>query len=285
MKKAGKLFLNNLFKSFIVITLLLLVGVLSYHTVFKLFHIPQEEEKAALRPASDPVNITTATIDDVSKNLIYCVDDNGDVTRLLLEVFNCEERKLKYFTIPTQTRITMSDELYRELILINPSVPQIMKLSGITKHFPEEASYEYGVLLIEELLDIKLSYYTVVPSDLYESVFVAEEAFRIAEAEPGSYQGAEAGAYPREVFSEEFVTEIHNMKTEEELKSYLEATYESVISNLSFEGKMNYFDSYLKLTAGNITFEVIAGENTNSAYVIDRSGAAKQIALICTKSR
>lgn len=283
MKKAGKLFLNGLFKSFIFITLLLLAGVLSYHALFRLFHIPEEVDKVSLSPTPEPESITTASIDDISKNLIYCVDDNGEVIKFLLEVFNCAERKLSYFTIPAQTRITMSDNLYRELILVNPTVPQIMILSGITKHFPEGASYEYGALLIEELLDLKLSYYTVVPSDLYETVFVTEEAVRIAGAEPSSNQIAGGRAYPREVFSEEFLTKLHKIKTEDELKSYLEAGYESIISNLSFEGKLNYLDSYLKLTTGNIDFEVIAGENTNSAYVIDKSGAAEQIALICAK--
>lgn len=285
MKKAGKLFLNGLIKSFIFLTLLIFAGVLCYHAVFKLFHIPEEVEEVSLRPTPEPESITTPSIDDISKHLIYCVDDNGEVIKLLLEIFNCEERKLGYFTIPVETRITMSDNLYRELMLVNPSVPQIMKLSGLTKQFPEEAFYEYGVLLIEELLDMKLSYYSVVPSGLYESVFATEEAVRISNGMPDAEQGDGARVYPREVFSEEFMIGIHNFKTEEELRDYLEMIYDDITSNLSFEDKMNYLESYLKLTAKNITFEVIAGENTNSAYMIDRSGAAKQIAGITGQTR
>lgn len=285
MKKAGKIFLNGLLKSFIFFTLILLVGVLSYHAISGLFHIPEKVEKVSVMPPAETDSITTPSIDDISKHLIYCVDDNGDVRKLLLEVFNCAERKLCYFTIPAETRITMSDSLYRELMLVNPSVPQIMKLSGITKHFPEGTSYEYGVLLIEELLDVKLSYYTVVPSGLYESVFVTEEAAHISGAEPDSDQEENIRIYPREVFSEEFITGIHNIKTEDELKGYLEGVYDDITSNLSFEDKMNYLDSYLKLTSRNITFEVIAGENTNSAYVIDRIDAAKQIAGITARAK
>lgn len=284
MKKAGKVFLNGLIKSFICIALVLGAAVLSYHSVFHMFHIPEDVEEVSAVTVREQESITAATLDDISKNLIFCVDDNGEVIKLLLEVYPCAQKRMSYFTIPVETRITMSDSLYQKLILINPSVPQIMKLSGITKHFPEGTAYEYGVLLVEELLDTRMSYYTVVPAKLYETIFQTEEQETVSK-ETGSNQGDGDKTYPREVFSKDFLSMIHNIQTEEELGAYLEEVYEEVQSNLPLEDKMNYLESYLKLTPGRITFELIAGEKTNSAYVIDRSKAAEQLALVTGQVR
>ncbi len=278
MNKAGKIFLNGLLKSFICIALVLGAAVLSYHFAFRLFHIPEDVEEVTAGFVTEQQRITTASLEDISKNLIFCVDDSGEVLRLLLEVYPCAQKRMSYITIPVETRIMMSDTLYQKLILINPSVPQLMKLSGITKHFPEGTAYEYGVLLIEELLNIKLSYYTVMPIELYESVFRTEEPNEAA-MESGDGPERVEGAYPREIFSKDFLTRIHNIRTEEELRDYLEEVYEELQSNLPLEDKMNYLDSYLKLRIDSITFDLIAGEKTNSAYVIDRSKAAEQLTL------
>ena len=283
MNKAGKIFLKGLLKSFISIALVLGAAVLSYHAVFRLFHIPEVEGVSA-SPIRQQKRITTATIDDVSKHLIFCVGDDGEVIKLLLEVYHCAQKRMSYFTIPIETRITMSDTLYKELILVNPSVPQIMKLSVITKHFPEETAYEYGVLLVEELLNIRMSYYTIVPLGIYESVFQTEGPVEDRK-EPGSGQVEVERVYPKEIFSKKFMSKIQEFQTEEDLRIYLEEVYEEIESNLSLDAKMNYVDSYLKLPPGNITFELIAGKKTNSAYVIDRSKAAEQLARITGQVR
>ncbi len=284
MKKAGRIFFTGLLKSFICIVLVLSAAVLSYHSVFRFFHIPEDVEKVSIGAVREQESITTATLDDISKNLIFCVDDNGVVIKLLLEVYPCAQKRMSYFTIPVETRITMSDSLYQKLILINPSVPQIMKLSGIAKHFPEGTAYEYGVLLVEELLDTKMSYYTIVPVELYETIFQTEEQ-ETAPIGDGSSQGDGVRTCPREIFSKDFLSMIHKIQTEEELKAYLEEVYEEIQSNLPLEDKLNYLESYLKLTPASITFDLIAGEKTNSAYVIDRSKAAEQLALVTGQAR
>ena len=279
MKKAGKLFIKGLIKSCIGVALLLGVAAISYRLVFRLFHISEETKEAVAEYAGEQEVLLKASVDDISKHLIFCVDEEGEVIRLLLEVYHCAQRRMCYFTIPTDTRITMSDSLYQKVMLVNPSVPQMMKLSGITKSLPEESAYEYGVLLIEELLNIKMSYYTIVPVGVYGTVFETEGAEEEAGA-PAKDGGKVERAYPREVFSKEFLTRVHNFQIEEDVNHYLEEMYEEIDSNLSLVDKRNYIDSYLKLTSGDISFEVIAGEKTNSAYLIDNSLAAEQLARI-----
>lgn len=277
MNKAGKLFLRGLLKSFIGVALVLGIAVLSYHFASRLLYFPKEEKHVATAAyEEEKEKLTTASVDDISKNLIFCVDEQGEIKKLLLELFLCEQRKMYYLTIPIETGITMSDSLYKKLTLVNPSVPQILKLSAITRHLPEETVYEYGVLLVEELLDLKMSYYTLVPVTVYDQVFRTEEP-----AEDGKGETA----YPREIFSEDFLTMMHNIRTEEELKAYLEDIYEEIDSNLSVEDKMNYLDSYLKLTPAGISFELLAGEKTNSAYVADKGKISEQLARMTGRAR
>lgn len=282
MNKAGKLFLKGLLKSFIGVTLLLGVTLISYHFVSRLFYIPEEEKTVSAGHTEGEEAIIRASVDDISRNLIFCVDEQGEVRRLLLEVFHCEQGRLYYLTIPTETGITMSDSLYRRLILVNPSVPQLLKLSGITEHFPKESAYAYGVLLVEELLKIKMSYYTVMPAPTYDKIFQTEEPTEtVGEAGEGKGQTI----YPREIFSEGFISVIQHIRTEEELQRYIEELYEEIESNLSLEDKMNYFDSYLKLAPARITFELLAGEPKNSGYVPDGDKVAEQLARITGQVR
>jgi hypothetical protein len=197
-------------------------------------------------------------LDDVSKNLIFCVNEkNGEITKLLLEIFPCAKHKLYYITIPVQTQFTMSDTLYRELVLVDPAIPQVIKLSGITKYFPEDKLYDYGVLLLEDLLKLKLSYYTVVPDSVYHSIFVTEET--------------------REIFTPEFDEFRKTLKTEKQVSDYLKTFYDTISSNLSVTDKLKYTESYLGLTYEDIFFDRIAGNQTNSAYVIDTAKAAEQL--------
>lgn len=261
MKNAWRMFLSGLIKSLIFMFFLFGVGILSYKAVLHIFHIPESPLKVSPETAADSQDITTATVDDISKNLIFCVDQkNGEITKLLLEIFPCSQHKLYYITIPVQTQFTMSDSLYRELVLVDPAIPQVIKLSGITKYFPEDKVYEYGVLLIEDLLKLKLSFYTAMPDSVYHSIFVTEET--------------------KEIFTPEYDEFLKTLKTEKQVNDYLKTFYDTISSNLSVTDKLKYTESYLGLTLGDISFEPIAGNQTNSAYVIDAAKAEEQLSAM-----
>ena len=276
MNKAVKLFLRGLTKSLICLLFLIGVGVLSYKVVIYFIHIPEEEAVVAFDTTSVREPITEASVDDISKNLIFAVDEEtGHITKLILEILHCEGRKLYYITIPIQTQFTMSDTLYQKLILEDPAIPQLIKLSGITNYFPVDTVYDYGVLLVEDLLGIKLSYYTAIHKSIYENIFITEET-------PIGETLLEAGEFPREVLSADYIELTKTITTQEKLKSYIEELYPLITSNLALADKMNYLDSYSSLTRNNIYFELIAGEDTNSAFVVDIAVAAKHLKDIIT---
>lgn len=276
-KSAGKMFLSGFFKSFLFFVLFIVIGTISYKLVMYVFDIKyiDSREEDNIPPAVEEQGIITeAKIDDVSKHLIFCIDEaDGSIKKLVLEIFNCEAHKLFYITIPIKTQFTLSSSLHKELVLIKPSIPQFLKLSAITGYLPKETVYEYGVLMIEDLLNINISYYSVVPQKLYDTVFSTE-----TNNQKELNNETSDKFYPREVFSDRFLEFLHTIKTETELRNYIEDIYTQIESNLKLEDKLMYMDSYLKTPGENISFEVISGKESNSAYTIDEDAVKKQLA-------
>jgi len=272
-KSARKIFAKGFLKSLLFFILFATITLGSYKLVMH-FYGPSDFDIIEIIPSvNKQTTITVASIDDVSKHLIYCVDEEtGDITKLILEIFDCENVMLYYITIPIKTQLTLSDSLHRELVLIKPSIPGFLKLSAITGYLPRETVYDYGVLMIEELLNIQISYYTVVPQSIYNSVFETE----IIKQKANSVQSS-GESFPREVLSDGFLEHLHTINTESGLRSYIEELYTKVSSNLSYKDKLNYMDSYLNTCGKDIVFEVIAGVDSNSAYTINEIEATNQL--------
>jgi hypothetical protein len=303
-KSAGKQFVGSFIKSIIIVLILITVGASTYIVVTQFLNISGPGAAETFKE-KEPESITEAKVEDISKNLIYCVDEKtGEINKILLEIYHCGNKKLTYLTIPVRTQFTMTNTLYRELVPINPAIPQIIKLSGITKYFDETSQYEYGVLLIEDLLKIKVSYYTIIGQSIYETMFVTEEIKTVNEPEqevknsdiqePDSQEEAEREeadrdetqsetlatvprSVPREVFSEAYITFLQTLNTAEEISNYIEDSYSSLQSNLTVTQKMNYLDSYSQTPLENVSFEVISGADQNSAYILDKEKASLQI--------
>lgn len=272
-KSARKIFAKGFLKSLLFFILFAAITLGSYKLVMR-FYGPSDFDIIEIIPSvNKQTTITEASIDDVSKHLIYCIDEEtGDITKLILEIFDCENVMLYYITIPIKTQLTLSDSLHRELVLIKPSIPGFLKLSAITGYLPRETVYDYGVLMIEELLNIQISYYTVVPQSIYNSVFETE----IIKQKANSVQSS-GESFPREVFSDGFLEHLQTINTESGLRSYIEELYTKVSSNLSYKDKLNYMDSYLNTCGKDIVFEVIAGVDSNSAYTINEIEATNQL--------
>ena len=204
-KSAGRMFIRGLLKSLLFFLFFALISIAVYNLVMHLYGIENERVIDVIPPVKKQTIITEASIDEVSKHLIYCVnEDTGDIEKLILEIYDCERLMLYYITIPIKTQLTLSDALHKELVLVKPSIPGYLKLSAITGYLPEETVYEYGVLMIEELLDIEISYYTVVPQSIYDQVFETE----LLKSKVNSQEGRIN--IPREVFSDEFRAFTYN---------------------------------------------------------------------------
>lgn len=299
MKKKQKhniksMFLKGLLQSFFIVVILLGAGVLGYNTTMKLWMTDEEAPEVTQAPESTPQPITTASVDDISKNLIYCYD-GGKITGLVLEIFHCEKKQMTYITIPLDTQFTMSDTLYKKLIVVQPATPQIIRLSSITRYFEPDLVFDYGVLILEDMLKLKISYYTVVPQELYDTIFSEQEIAQKADQKNVMDETGMAGnadnsnkldvtkdaedtaKVPAFVFTDDYRKFMEGIKTEEELKSYIEDIYPSLITNLSLQDKMNYLESYVNTQPINVTFERLPGKQLNSGFILDEIKTSERL--------
>ena len=268
-QSAMKMFVLRFLTSFIALFLLIGVGVFSYQMVMHFWEVPIETPIRSEIKEQEKEVITPVRLDDISKNLIYCIDDEtGEIIKMTLEIYRCSEKKAYYITIPIRTQFTMSNSLYRRLVVISPAIPQVVKLSNITKYFNIETAYEYGCLWIEDLLKIDISFYTAIPEPLYQTMFTSSTSLNIEE-QP---------LIPIEIFTESYMEYLKSLQTEEALGEYIEETYPKIQSNLSLYQKMFYLESYSGIHVSDITFELIEGMDKNSAYIIDDMKAKLQIA-------
>lgn len=278
-RSASKIFARGFINSFFIILVMLTVGAISYGTAMHFWNIPEAESDGLVPPRQQKEEpITEAVIDDITKNLIFHFDDEtGEINSILLEIFHLEEKRMQFITIPIRTQYTMSEALYRKLVLVHPTIPQVIRLSNITKYFERDDVYDYGVLIVEDLLGVSISFYTAIPTSIYETIFVTQDFIGEKEYEAtDETEGHNAGA-TYEVFAEEYMVYLRSIRTAAELRGYIEGVYPSFQSNLSLYDKMNYFESYSRTSLSHVSFDRIYGVNQNSAYIIDRAFAKQQV--------
>ena len=279
-KSVGKMFLKGFLLSFLIVAILLMSAVIGYQFTIHFWEIPQEksiEEKTIedkpIEEAPSKDNITEVKVEDISKNLIYCYNEETDeIDKMVLEIFHCKNKQLTYITIPMRSGLTMSDELYRKISVVQPAIPQVLQLSAMTGYFDRSSVFEYGVLMVEDLLGIDISYYTVIPKSIYDTIFIGK-----------TLTTASDRTLPTETFTGEYVEFLKKIDTLEKLRAYIEVIYPSIQSNLTLTDKLEYLDSYLETPLGNVSFQLIQGKDSNSTYRIDIEKAAGQLKELTNK--
>ena len=246
----------------------------------KLWMTPPEKIEVVEKPEPTAIPITEPSVDDVSKNLIFCYDfENHIISKLILEVFHCERKQLTYITIPMSTQFTMTDVLYKKLIAVQPSIPQMIRLSAMIRYLDSSVIFDYGVLMIEDMLDLNISYYSVMPIELYQSLF-EEKSIPVGISAAGLISEVEqpdTEIVVAEVFTEECIEGLGTLKNKEDISSYIGTLYEEMQSNLSIDGKMNYLESYSMTSMEDVSFTRIGGYDRNSGFTVDESKVRQQL--------
>lgn len=265
-RNAGKVFAKLFFKSFFVVIFLLLTGVLSYKAAMLYWQPKSEDTKTAFQENTSPDGIVKVDNQGVSKNLICCyAEDTGDITKLILEIFDSEEHKLTYLTIPVKTQLTISNTLYQRLILDDPEIPQVLKLSTITKYLDTDEAYNDEVMIVEELLGTDINYYTAIPKETFDTMF----------KDKAVTQSDQYDAISMEVFSGDYKKLLNSLDSRDKIEAYIKELYPKLQSNLTLENKLDFMDAYEKTSQKDISFKLIPGDNMNSEYVINKDQTAQ----------
>lgn len=243
------IFIRGFIKSFLLIALLFIVGFGSYKVTMFYYKVTDTSVGTKIDELIKDV-VSDVQIDDISKNLIYSYNKNDRIIEnIVLEIFNTYTKNMDYITIPVETQFTVSDKMYQRLCVANPEVPQIITLSEISRYFSEDTMYEYGLILLEELLNIDLSFYTAVQSEDFNFVFVKEDN--------------------ELVLLDSYLEELKQLDTKDKLKEYIKDWYEKIKSNFTYENKLKYIDSFMEINVENIYCHILAGHVDGKVFNVD----------------
>lgn len=262
-KNAGKIFLQGFLKSFLILLALLGTGFIGYmgtNFYYSKFGGPGNDKAAQIiKELYGEVEVV-----DIAINLIYCVDGDNQINAMVLEIFNTNTSNMDYVTIPLKSQFTISNELYQKLCASGCDAPQIMKLSKMDEYFSDETLYEYGVVLLEDLLDIDINYYTAVAKDTFKQMFKKK-------APPLSYneEGIVISSDVQWDLKQSYLKEIGALTDESELEDYIREKLKKCKSNLNTKSKLEYGEKYRKVNPSLIYTHSIYGVLENNSFDID----------------
>lgn len=278
-RSVGKMFVKGFIQSFFIVAILFGAGILGYKLTMSSWQVPEKEAVVAYQDETVPDNLTQPIIDKVSTNLIYCYNEKTkEIEKIVLEIFQSDTKQLTYITIPMRTQLNISDSFYRKMISVQPAMPQVLQLSAMTSYLDTDTVFDYGKLMVEDLLGTTIDYTTVIPKDTYDTIFISKNIVTSIDNDKGTVTQAPKQQLPVESFSKKYIKLIKTIHTEEDLKQYISDLYPTMKSTMPLEEKLDYLESYILTPLNNISFELIKGEETNSAFIVDKVYAAQQLA-------
>lgn len=271
-KNIALFFLKNLLKSLLLIIVVLAVGVCSYLISYRI--LLKHPEKVS--DISDEIEdiLQAAKTDDISKNLIYTVNDEQEITHLMLEICNTETNNMDYITIPVRTDYTIPMKMYQKLCTVDEEIPQIIRLSRLRTYFDSDDGYGYGELILERMLGIEISYYTVISDEIYSSHYTEQEITTAYETDSGQ----ETVKMDVSVASEAYLEQLADLGGDEgKLMDFIKQQYERVDSNLTVYSKLGYIKCYEQLNAEYFHYWGIPGSFSGKNFTVDSEASSEFI--------
>lgn len=275
-----RVFFVSLLKSVLFIILLLVIGFASYKVSYTI--LSDKEVNIGTSKGDIADIIEDAQTDEISKNLIYVC--NGDrISALLLEICNTNTNNMDYITIPVRTEFTIPTTMYQKLCTVNEEIPQIIRISKLKNYFKsDDDAFGYGELIIERMLGVKISYYTVLDQETFRSHYTRKRIsvrFKQDTDDATATPGAD-GTIPssqtvsvREsiaIASSTYMKQLNDIAGDQEkIAEYIKEQYDRVDSNLTVYNKIGYIECYEKLNADYFHYWGIPGAFTGKIFSVD----------------
>ena len=97
------------------------------------------------------------------------------ISAIYIEVYHVGNDKVTYFEIPADTKVNLSEELYKSLQTYAPELPQYFKLSNMTESFSEKYALTGGNRILSELLGVSLTEYVRADKEAMEAWLSAQQ--------------------------------------------------------------------------------------------------------------
>lgn len=105
----------------------------------------------------------------VPVTVYYIMEESSKkISQVYVEIFHSETQKAYYMEIPTDTRVNLSEELYKSLQTYGPELPQHLKLANVAESFSTEYGLTAGNRVLSEVLGISLTEYVRVTLDVFQ---------------------------------------------------------------------------------------------------------------------
>lgn len=295
-KNAVKFFFKSLLKSILVIMSILAVGFISYKVSYEYLSRQLEEGKLDVQEKKLESILDQAKTDEISKNLIYVINDKQKITHMMLEICNTNTNNMDYITIPVNTDYTIPAKMYQKLCVVDEEIPQIVRLSMLRKYFADmkdSEAYGYAELIMEKLLKTDISYFTVITEDIYELHYQEQKmTTQYTKVQDSSVQTAspDGSSKPQNysasvtmkvtVLSDSFTNQLNDLAGDEsKIMAYIKDQYgqDGVQSNLTVYNKIGYIEAYMKMDSSLYHYWGLPGEYNGKLFRADTLSASKFI--------
>ena len=278
-KRALKFFARCLVKSLLVIASLGLAGLVSYKV--SLFYLSKSSKDIASSPSEIEKIMEEAKTDEISKNLLFVVDGDKKISHLMLEICNTKTNNMDYVTIPVKVDYTIPSKMYQKLASVEDEVPQIVRLAKLRSYFTDfedTEAYGYCELVLEKMLGIDISYYTVLTEDVYSSHY--QEVTMTTNYEVADPNAEDAGTGSVEMAvsqaSDSYKNQLKDLGGDEnKIVDFIKDQYGRVASNLTVYNKIGYLECYQKLNVDNFHYWGVPGPNSGKKFVVDTESTKK----------
>lgn len=235
---------------------------------------------------------------EISKNLIYVTDEDR-ITNMMLEICNTKTNNMDYITVPVRTEYTIPATMYQKLCTVNQEIPQIVRIGRLKSYFSNsEDAYGYGELIVEKMLGIKISYYTVLDQATYDSHYTKKmtkvrfsQDVDQATATPGPDGVVPASQIKRvneriSVASSTYVKQLKDVSGDQEkIAEYIKQQYERVESNLTVYNKIGYIECYEKMNVDYFHYWGVPGTFNNKVFTVDTKAAKEFITKLADSTK
>lgn len=118
--------------------------------------------------------VATETIveppEEVPVTVYYIMEEESKkISGIYVEVFPTAGNTVYYLEVPADTRVTLSEDLYKSLQAYAPELPQYLKLSNMAENFSEEYSMTGCNRILSEALDVSLTEYVRTEKEFFDS--------------------------------------------------------------------------------------------------------------------
>lgn len=150
--------------------------------------------------------------------MIYTLNEDK-ISGIYLEILNSPRKTVNFVEIPRSTKISISDELFKELQTYSPTLPQYVKVSKLDTHFSSDYRFEAMTKVFGETLEESIDCWIAVNEEIFEmwcnkgyshDEFHAEDFFNIFDKmyseKLSSIDGSEYRMYYENYLDCEFLT-------------------------------------------------------------------------------